>query len=377
MSASLFLLFAVAGLAAVMFLAVLGMMTLLTNPKTRDFAKILLGGMATLILLFFLVGLVSGLFHGRSRLGGERVISGEMNTARVQVLGEDLSSDHPGSPATIELDADVEADSPKPATKSADDTASDAELLALPPDPRERSKVEEATSSDLSEPTDAKAAPEAAESMADEEASDKPATTPEEPEESNVGELSVAPLSMDDRPQWVDCKPYKEGSVYYWPAATDPRPDVDRAETEALPEALNAAVADYIAAKLRLGSRASRQIHLNSEYVRDRLVGEDTWIEHRNSSVGEVVRIHALVKFDREANAVIREAWDHERLAKRLWSAGGFLAVILLSLSLIYCYLKIDQVTDGSRRGLLRFAAILVILVFMLVAALVVSVGIA
>ena len=49
----------------------------------------------------------------------------------------------------------------------------------------------------------------------------------------------------------------------------------------------------------------------------------------------------------------------------------------LLLLSIVYSYLKIDQVTDGSRRRLLRFAAILVILGLMLVAAGVASVGIA
>ena len=51
--------------------------------------------------------------------------------------------------------------------------------------------------------------------------------------------------------------------------------------------------------------------------------------------------------------------------------------MVLFFLALVYCYLKIDQVTDGSRRGLLRFAAILVILGLMLVAAGVASVGIA
>jgi len=39
-------LFALAGLAAVVFLAVLGLIALLTNPRTRDVAKILLGGLA-------------------------------------------------------------------------------------------------------------------------------------------------------------------------------------------------------------------------------------------------------------------------------------------------------------------------------------------
>jgi len=379
MSVSFLGLLMVAGMAGVMFLAVLGLMTLLTNPKTRDMAKILLGGLAALILLVFLVGLVVGLLSGVSRhraVAHQETVHRQIATERLRALGEESRVVVSGSPATIELSADVDADSPKSEAESADLDLGDTEL---PPDPRERLEMAEDAEAESSEPAEA-TEDEAVTEVVDspkEESGEEAAAAPEEPKESDVGELSVAPLPDENRPAWVDRKPYKEGSVYYWPVAADPRPDEDQAEFEALPEALNQAVADYIEQKLRLGSLASRRVHLDPTYLRDRLVGEDVWVEPRSLSVGEFVRMHALVKFDREANSILREAWGKERAVGRLWSAGGILALALLLLSIVYSYLKIDQVTDGSRRRLLRFAAILVILGLMLVAAGVASVGIA
>ncbi len=376
-------LFVLAGLAALVFLAVLGLITLLTNPKTRDVAKILLGGLSAVVLL---VALVGGVFFVASmpHVAAQREIARrEATTARLQELGERMHAEHAGAHEAVEPSGAVEEMAPEPASKSADDAPPAASDAESPPNPRERGITDEAVDVDAIESSesidDDVSVTKEAEPVTEElpEPAEEAATSPEEPEESNVGKLSVAPLSQDNRPAWVDRKPYKEGSVYYWPVASDPRPDADQAELDALPKALNGAVADYINQKLRLGSLATRQVHLDPTYVRDQLVGEDVWIEPRNSPLGEFFRVHALVKFDREANTVIREVWSHERLEGRLWSAGGFLAVVLLFLSLVYSYLKIDQVTKGSRRALLRFAAILVILGLMLVAAGVASIGIA
>ena len=99
------------------------------------------------------------------------------------------------------------------------------------------------------------------------------------------------------------------------------------------------------------------------------MVGDDVWIEPLSLSVGEFVRVHALVKFDRQANQIIQEQWHQHQLNGRLWLAAGLLCVAICVLALVYCYLKIDLITGGSRRGLLRIAAILVILGLMLVAA--------
>jgi len=386
MAVSFLGLFALAGLAALVFLAVLGLVALLTNPKTRDVAKTLFGAAAALMLLVVLVGGLFGLFMGTARYQVAR----HRNTYPVD---RPVEVDRPVAvlEQIEELKPEESADTPEP------DVESD---IALPPDPRTRKGSEDAVEADAStaaeevgdkaDQEEAKSKPDEAATSdedtsaaseapqpANEEAAKETATIVEKPQQSGTAELSVAPLPEDNRPAWVDRKPYKEGSVYYWPVATDPRPDLAEAEEEALPVALNGAVADYVRTKLKLGARAGQKVHLESDYLRDSLVGADVWVEPLSLSLGEFVRVHALVKFDREANSIIDEAWDHQRLAGRLWSAGGFLALVLFFLALVYCYLKIDQVAGGSRRRLLRFATILVILGLMLVAAGVASVGIA
>lgn len=392
MSVSFIGLFALAGLAAVVFLAALGLIALLTNPKTRDVAKILLGALAAMVIL---VGLVGVLFFGVSqrRVALQEEARREIATARLEALGQEFKNE-----THLEESIAPAQDAPLAAAEAAGDAdakpeaASTGSSLELPPNPRGRDTID---SSD--EPTEVENLDEAVatkseeapseetveETVEKEEAAPAPeepekAASPVEAEESEVGELSVAPLDRDGRrPDWAEREPYKEGSVYCWPVVTDPRSDLDQAELEALPEALDEVVADYIAKKLRLGSVASRQVRLDPTYILDNLVGDDIWVENRSLKVGEFVRIHALVKFDRQANSVIRETWESQQVVGRLWSAGGFLAMVLFALAVVYCYLKLDQVTHGAKRGLLRFAAILVILGLMLVAAKVASMGIA
>lgn len=401
MSVSFLGLFALAGLATVVFLAVLGLITLLTNPKTRDVAKILLGGMAAFAIL---VGLVGALFFGvrqqrvvvREEAYHTRALQLEQKAKRVQQIEAGVDSTSSSHAAAVELPPDPRGrDTIKPSdaldalaeSESSDEdvvTKSEASTPETAAEQKEISAVPEKPEEASQETDNAATAEEPQEAVAPKKS--ELVATPEEPEtaavaveaeKSDVGQLSVAPLARDNRPEWVDREPYKEGSVYCWPVVSDPRSDADQAEQEALPEALNAAVADYIASKLRLGSVASRQVHLAPDYVLDQLVGDDIWLENRSLKVGEFVRAHALVKFDREANSIIREAWENQRLVSRLWSAGGFLAMALFVLALVYCYLKIDQVTHGAGRRLLRIAAILVILGLMLVAAGVASIGIA
>ncbi|MHB8900198.1 MAG: hypothetical protein ACYC6Y_15725, partial [Thermoguttaceae bacterium] len=186
---------------------------------------------------------------------------------------------------------------------------------------------------------------------------------------SDSARLSVAPLSDDNRPDWVGKRPFKQDSVYCWPIAADPSPDPVDAEEQALPKALDTVVADYIRTRLQLGSAAASQVRLPPDFLRTRMVGDDVWAEPLALSVGDFVRIHALVKFDHEVNEAIAQQWRHLQMTGRLWAAAGILALVLALMALVYCYLKIDQVTRGSRRGLLRMAALLVILGLILVAA--------
>lgn len=351
MSVSFVGLFVLVGLAGLIFLAVLGLIALLTNPRTRDAAKILLGAGAALFLLVVLLG---GLFVGFART---REVQRE--TARMELKTMEQAQLRAQRQDQIKLPEEPEsaADAALPEEPVAEEAASD--------EPASSKKEGEAAASETPEANP-------------EEAAEDEVPAPKKPDEAGPGKLSVPPLAETGpmAPAWVESKPHKEDSVYYWPIATTPSADGIEAEEEALPEAFDAAVADYIRTKMKLGARAARQVHLGRDYL-EKLVGDDTWVEPLDLSVGEYVRLHALVKFDRDANEEIRQQWERQRLVGRLYSAAGLLCVGLLFLAFVYCYLKIDQITHGSRRALLRIAAILVILGLTLAAVGVVSVSVA
>ena len=348
MSVSFIGLFVLVGLAGLIFMAVLGLIALLTNPRTRDAAKILLGAGAAVVLLLLLLG---GLFVGYARV--PRVVQ-QREMARMEMKALEQAQLQAQLQDQIEL---PEEPGPVVEPEEPEDAPSD----------KSASPKEEGEAAASQNP---EANPEVA-------AEDK-VPAPKKPDEAEPGELSVPPLAETGppAPAWVEWKPHKEDSVYYWPVTTTPSADAIEAEEEALPQAFDVAVADYIRTKLKLGARAARQVHLGPDYL-EKLVGDDIWVEPLDLSVGEFVRLHALVKFDRDANEEIRQQWEQERLVGRLYSAAGLLCVALLFLAFVYCYLKIDQITHGSQRALLRIAAILVILGLTLAAVGVVSVSVA
>ncbi len=395
-----------AGFAGLVFLALLGLIALLTNPRTRDTAKVLLGGLTAMVLLVTFVG---GLFLLVAR--HRSAVSTQNAVVRAQIDRELARLDR----AKREIDLQEAASAPAtevavtPPMAAMVADAAEEKPAESPPveEPADAAKAESAESGDG--PTtsgEGKAAPKegaeekplmpeepepsaavqaeasqdavaSSEMKVEAEAANETPAEPAKPDTPETGELSVPPLADNNRPTWVDRKPYKEGSVYYWPVATDPSPDSEDAEAAALPKALNVAVADYIKNKLQLGAGAAGQVRLKPDYLRSEMVGDDIWIEPLSLSVGNFVRVHALVKFDRQANQVIHQQWQQQRVTGRLWSAAGLFSAALLFMALVYCYLKIDLVTGGSRRGLLRIAAVLVILGLMLVAVGVAVAGIA
>ena len=103
----------VAGMAGVMFLAVLGLMTLLTNPKTRDMAKILLGGPGSFdsacLSCWSCCWPASPEYRGTAPWRIKRQCTGRSLPNVCAALGEEFKNDHRGTPDTIELVAEVEA----------------------------------------------------------------------------------------------------------------------------------------------------------------------------------------------------------------------------------------------------------------------------
>jgi hypothetical protein len=173
------------------------------------------------------------------------------------------------------------------------------------------------------------------------------------------------PAPRAPRPDWVEAPPRRVGGAYEIAVATDPF--ATRLECEArLPQALERAVAQYAAVYLA-DEEAASQIRLPLDFLRTKVVAEE-WEEPFESSVGPMVRIHALRRCDRAANARIDEAWQRRVVEARLWGLGTTLCGLLAMLAVAWGYVRLDLATGGAYRWRLRMAAALVILAILLAA---------
>ncbi len=173
------------------------------------------------------------------------------------------------------------------------------------------------------------------------------------------------PARRSPRPDWVEAPPRRVADAYEIAVATDPF--ATRLECEArLPQALERAVAQYAAVYLG-DDEAASQIRLPLDFLRTKVVAEE-WEEPFDSSVGPMVRIHALLRFDRAANAQIDQAWQRRVVEARLWGLGRALGGVLATLAVAWAYLRLDLATGGAYRWRLRMASALVILAILLVA---------
>lgn len=80
-----------------------------------------------------------------------------------------------------------------------------------------------------------------------------------------------------------------------------------------------------------------------------------------------MVRLHALLEFDREVNARLDEAWRRAVVRGKLWALGTAGSVLLLVLSACWGYLKTDLATGGAYRWRLRVASGLAIAMVLLI----------
>lgn len=156
-----------------------------------------------------------------------------------------------------------------------------------------------------------------------------------------------------DRPAWVGSDPHLSEGVYQVAVVVGPYLTREECESK-LPEEVQKAIADYV--DLQIGPEASRRIQLPWDYVEGHLL-KARWEERKEYSVGPMLRLHVLVGFDRQATQRIRQEWDNLIVQRRVWTLASSGAVLLLTLSVIYAYLKIDLATGGRYRGRLRLAA--------------------
>ena len=202
------------------------------------------------------------------------------------------------------------------------------------------------------------------------------------PAETSAAEeaKSEQPPPADNRPDWVGTEPAKVDGVYRVSVTVGPWPTSEESMA-ALPAAVDAEIAKYAVSEF--GNQAAGKLKLPFSYVMSHMiqkdiweeplkidsfdevkhmVGRDIWENSANAADGEWTQLHALVKFDGEVKRRLDDDWARLLRVERLFSVGVLGAIVMIILTAVYSYLKIDLRTGGAYRGRLRAGALAAIL---------------
>lgn len=175
------------------------------------------------------------------------------------------------------------------------------------------------------------------------------------------------PSPARKKPAWADAPAGLVDGAYQMVVTVGPyktRQECERALDEKLREGVNQYIETYAEGEPDLDPRAVARVSLPMEYVRKNVVKEFYCEEivSRTPAIGSMLQLKVLLAFDRQANAQIQEAVRKVIVAERIRWSGVGLAGVLLTLLVVYAYLKTDLATQGVYRGRLRLAAALMIL---------------
>lgn len=89
----------------------------------------------------------------------------------------------------------------------------------------------------------------------------------------------------------------------------------------------------------------------------------------------DMYRAHALLKLSPQLRAELHPVWRDQIVEQRLWTLGGLVALVALSVASIAAYLRLDAATGGSYRRRLKLATVSLIVAGGLVAATTLPIG--
>ncbi|HEX3869705.1 MAG TPA: hypothetical protein VHV77_04630 [Pirellulales bacterium] len=144
------------------------------------------------------------------------------------------------------------------------------------------------------------------------------------------------PEVAEERPAWVDAPPSMSGKVYRSTLLVGPYSTTEECEEQLLP-ALRASAAQYV--ERVAGIDAAAQVSLADGDLR-RYVLREVWQEPVNSSVGPMVKLHALLEYDDAMRKQVEQLWRSARVHSRLSFIGAALAGVLVCLSGVHWWLR-------------------------------------
>jgi hypothetical protein len=138
------------------------------------------------------------------------------------------------------------------------------------------------------------------------------------------------------RPDWVDAAPHYADNAYVMSIPVGPFETREQCEAE-VPQALQEAVERYAA--IYVGAGAAGRWDWDPADLRRRLLREE-WQEPVETSFGPMVVLHLRLAFDRQMQEGVQAAVRREATAGRLRVAAIGLGGVLLALAVVFACLK-------------------------------------
>jgi len=167
------------------------------------------------------------------------------------------------------------------------------------------------------------------------------------------------------RPSWVGLEPNTRGKVHKVAVSSGPYKKEGQAK-RALDEAIEKATSEYIADQLG-SERAALLIHYNAGTIKDRYLKEANKyhdVARYSEPVGDMHEHFALLEFGPEFRKEIDDSWTKVKATSRVLQTGLVSGAVLMLLSSIFGYFRLDNATRGYYSGRLQFmtaAAILAV----------------
>ncbi len=211
------------------------------------------------------------------------------------------------------------------------------------------------------QPADSEGAPDQA--VTEQPAEEDPVPAEVDAEVLELGPVtSVTNVTFPDRengtqPDWLEKEPWQEDGRRLVPVMTRVQTTKLKA-MQVLDDSIREEAEDYVAGLLE-SRRAAELTAFEISELKARCLAEEPFVERVVvGDYGETYRAHALLKFDEAFAGDATSRWRQVTATRRLTQTGLGAAMVLLVLSTLFGYFKLDTATRGYYTARLQFATV-------------------
>jgi hypothetical protein len=159
-----------------------------------------------------------------------------------------------------------------------------------------------------------------------------------------------------NRPSWIEMPPTYDDAKEVLRVAVKAGPYRSVRDCEPdLEKEVALAVSDFVNQQVK-ARYASTFITYSLDDLRRRNVVREQFSEQLGTSLGLMNQVHAQLVFDNKFRDEIEHRWSEITAKSRLGQTGLGAGVVLLLLSTLFSYFKVDTATKGYYTGRLQFA---------------------